>query len=248
MSRYANLPPRLFRLQTRAEHHANNPLAIIETSYPLFVIHTNHVTTLPDTPIYTLCEQIYAAALTHLCLAPHAHLFPLRAILSATFDSSHRAFVQDATPDTQRILAALDADARACVFAQAIAGVVAVLRAAAECRSPLTPERAAAKLRRFEEDPRRAAMLQAIETSPVWSDCFEKAQIGEMILRAACGEESAAVAAVSLSVVDVSKKDATTVDIVEIGADVVSDPVFNDGPHLERSFGVPGVFSIMALN
>lgn len=215
------------------------------------MIHTNHVTTLPDTPIYTLCEQVYAAALAQLSLGPHAHLFPLRAILSATFDSSHRPLVLDATPDAQRILALLDADARACVFAQAVAGTVAVLRAAATCRSPLTPERAAAKLRRFEEDPHRATMLQAVETSPVWSDCFEKAQIGELILRAACGVEEAgpARAVATPEVVEVSSgKDAATVDVAEVGADVINDPVFNDGPHLAKGFGVPGVFSIMALN
>lgn len=237
---------------------ANKHLAIVETSYPLFVIHTNHVTTIPDTPLYTLCEQIHAAALANLSLAPHASLLPLRAILSATFDSSHRAFVLGADPATQRILAALDADARACVFAQAVAGLVAVLRAVAVAveRAPshtLTPQRVDAELRRFEAG-RRDAMLEAIETSPVWSDCFEKAQIGELILRAAGGEggkrsgTATPTSAVDGAVVAEEKKVAAKVDVVEIGPDVVNEPIYNDGPHLERDFGVPGVFSIMALN
>lgn len=136
----------------------------------------------------------------------------------------------------------LDADARACIFAQAIAGVVHFLRTALECRSPLTAERVAAKLRRFEAGAERTSMLEAIEKSPVWSDCFEKAQIGEMIMQAACEATHTVVA----DVADV-KHDAT-VEVVEIGPDVAADPVFNDGPHLGSSNGVPGVFSIMVLN
>lgn len=84
-------------------------------------------------------------------------------------------------------------------------------------------------------------MLEEIEKSHMWSDCFEKAQIGEMIMQAACGKTVVSDAA------DVIKHDAT-IDVVEIGPDVATDPVFNDGPHLGSSNGVPGVFSIIALN
>lgn len=205
---------------------------------------------MPDKSIYTLCEEIYAAAISQLSLATQAHHLPLRAILSATFDASHRPLVLDATPEAQRILTLLDADARACVFAQAIAGIVAVLRSAVRHGG----RSVAAELRRFEDGAQRVAMLRAVETSPVWSDCFEKAQIGELILRAACeGEheeevQEEAVAAVRALTPEAVSKEAAKVDVVEIGPDVVNEPVFNDGPHLERNFGVPGVFSIMALN
>lgn len=233
---------------SKTKHNNTNSfhLAIIETSYPLFVIHTNHVTTLPDTTLFQLCEQVYNSALTNLSLTAHANLLSLRAILSATFDSAHRAFVLDDAPQTQRILAVLDADARACIFAQAIAGILAFLRRVASCSLSGTTLNQAkvveAKLRAFAEGEERREVLQSIEMSPVWSDCFEKAQIGTMIVQAVCGASAADVQAVAPS-----KGDAQ-VDVVEVDVDFVSEPAFNDGPHLKRNLGVPDVFTIMVLN
>lgn len=205
------------------------------------MIHSNHVTTLPDTSLYSLCQQIYTSALQNLSLTPFSHLLSLQSILTATFDPTHHAFVLNDSSDTQRILAVLDADARACLFAQAIAGMVYFLRMVAECTSPLTPERIEAKLRRFEEGEARKAMLEAVETSPVWTDCFEKAQIGELILEVVTGRKGVAT-------VDEHKDEDTAVSVVEINDDLVNEPVFNDGPHLTRDLGVPDVFTIMVLN
>lgn len=214
------------------------------------MIHTNRVTTLPDTSLFALCQQIYDSALHNLALAPYAPLLSLQAILTATFDPTHRAFVLDDSPDTQRILAVLDADARACILAQAVAGVVHFLRTVAACSSssssPLTKERVDAKLRRFAEGEARRAMLEAVETSPVWTDCFEKAQISELILGAvmmAGGQDD------GVAVVPAEKEgDTAAVSVVELGDDLVNEPVFNDGPHLKRDLGVPDVFTIMVLN
>lgn len=114
------------------------------------------------------------------------------------------------------------------------------LRTVAECRSPITRERVAAKLSRFEEGEERKAFLRAIETSPMWSDCFEKAQIGRMIMDAVHVQHDA-------DVVDSIKTDAT-VSVVEVDDEVYKDLAFNDGPHLQRDLGVPDVFTIMALN
>lgn len=205
------------------------------------MIHTNKVTTIPDTSLFALCQQIYNTALQNLSLTPYSNLLSLQSILTATFDPTHRAFVLDDSPDTQRILAVLDADARACIFAQAIAGMVHFLRTVAECTSPLTKERVDAKLRRFAESDARHAMLQTIETSPVWTDCFEKAQISSLIMRAVTSQQQEAV------VVEKEEEDAT-VSVVELGDDLVHEPVFNDGPHLKRDLGVPDVFTIMVLN
>lgn len=216
-------------------------VATIETSHPLFVIHTNRVTTLPDTSLFALCQQIYDSALQNFSLTPASHLLSLQSILTATFDPTHRAFVLDDSPDTQRILAVLDADARACIFAQAIAGVVSFLRTVAECTSPLTKERVEAKLRRFAQSEARHAMLEAVETSPVWTDCFEKAQISSLILKAVAGQSNVA------GVAEKKEEDAS-VSVVELDKDLVNEPVFNDGPHLKRDLGVPDVFTIMVLN
>lgn len=219
----------------------NSAAATIETSHPLFVIHTNRVTTLPDTSLFALCQKIYDSALQNLSLTPYSHLLSLQSILTATFDPTHRAFVLDDSPDTQRILAVLDADARACIFAQAIAGMVHFLRSVAECTSPLNKERIDAKLRRFADSEARHVMLEAVETSPVWTDCFEKAQISDLILKAVTGQNN-------VDVVSEKNKEDTAVSVVELGDDLVNEPVFNDGPHLKRDLGVPDVFTIMVLN
>lgn len=191
----------------------------------------------------------------------------MRAILSATFDSAHRAFLLDDGPETQRILAVMDADARACLFAQAIAGILIFLRAVLKVAEGggggdgnhsmttttmgLTKERVEAKLRAFAEGEERKAMLQSIEMSPVWSDCFEKAQIGTMIMQAVCGSSARAAAAAEeedLPMVAARKADDAKVEVVEVNVDFVSEPAFNDGPHLKRNLGVPDVFTIMVLN
>lgn len=84
-------------------------------------------------------------------------------------------------------------------------------------------------------------MLEAIENSHVWTDCFEKAQISNLILKEITGQNKVATV--------VEKKDeASTVSVVELGNDLVNEPVFNDGPHLKRDLGVPDVFTIMVLN
>ncbi|PSR81365.1 hypothetical protein BD289DRAFT_484473 [Coniella lustricola] len=216
--------------------------AIIEASYPLFVIHTNHVTTLADSTLYSLCRQIYDVAITKLSLTSYTNVLSMRAILSATFDTNHRAFVHDDSENTQRILAALGSDSRGCIFAQAIAGMVSFLRSIAECTAaapsrPLTAERVAAKLGAFEAGEEREAMLASVEANPVWSDCFEKAQIGSIIMQA-IGINPAG---------SVHDKHETTVSVTAVD-DVYNEPAFNDGPHPTRNFGVPDVFTIMALN
>lgn len=232
--------------------HKNHPLnkpntETIETSYPLFVIHHNHVTTIPDETIFHLCRCIFASALQKLPVQNQDAIdfLCLRKMLSAIFDADHRAFVLD-EPDP-RILATMDADAKACIFAQAIAGLVHLLRKVATCSSTLSPQVFDAKLRRFAESDERRIMLDAIEKSPVWSNCFEKAHIGSMIMDAISGKPVAGAEVVAAAA---DKKRATEVSVVEVIAeqDLVSKQLWDDGPHMQRDFGVPDVFQIMVLN
>ncbi|KAJ4387281.1 hypothetical protein N0V93_007870 [Gnomoniopsis smithogilvyi] len=211
--------------------------ATIETSYPLFVIHTNHVTTLPSVPLHTLCEQIYTTALTNLSLHPIAHLLSLRAILTATLDPSHVAFVLP-SPSSAPLLAALPEDARGPLFAQAIAGLVSFLGAIATCPSPATEERVAVKLERFAASEERQRILKEIEGSAVWGDCFEKAQIGELIMRAVGVKDEEMM----------TEKRAGDVTVLEVDEFAEAPALWHDGPHLKREFGVPDQFRIMMLN
>ncbi|KAI3396093.1 hypothetical protein diail_510 [Diaporthe ilicicola] len=219
----------------------------IETSYPLFVIHHNHVTTIPDETIFHLCRCIFASALQKLPVQNQDAIdfLCLRKMLSAIFDADHRAFVLD-EPD-QRILATMDADAKACIFAQAIAGLVYLLRKIATCSCTLSPQVLDAKLRRFAESAERRVMLDAIEKSPVWSNCFEKAHIGNMIMDAISGKPVAGAEVVAAAS---DKKRGTEVSVIEITGekDLVEKQLLDDGPHMQRNFGVPDVFQIMVLN
>lgn len=81
-------------------------------------------------------------------------------------------------------------------------------------------------------------MLEVVENSCVWSDCFEKAQIGGMIWAAI--EESWGLQTMG------EKEVLISVAVEDVDVDNV--PAFNDGPHWKREFGVPDVFTIMALN
>lgn len=219
-------------------HH----LATIEASYPLFVIHNNHVTTLPAVPLHTLCEQIYTTALTNLALTPLAPLLSLQAILTTTLDPAHAAFVLP-SPSSASLLAALPADARAPLFAQAIAGIVSFLGTLAATAGPkgcaATTERVAAALERFAQGEARRMMLDAVEGSAVWGDCFEKAQIGRMIM-AATGVAEAAQ--------EEKLQPTAGVSVVEVDAFAEAPALWHDGPHLMREMGVPDQFTIMALN
>lgn len=222
-------------------HNPNSQLltqtsATIETSYPLFVIHTNHVTTLPAVPLHTLCEQIYTTALSKLSLHPIAHLLSLRAILTATLDPAHAPFVLP-SPSSAPLLAALPEDARGPLFAQAIAGIVSFLGAIATCPSPATEERVTIKLERFATSDERRRMLKEIEGSAIWGDCFEKAQIGGLIMRVIGVEEE-----------EVVEKSIGDVNVVEVNELAEAPALWHDGPHLKREFGVPDRFTIMMLN
>lgn len=169
----------------------------------------------------------------------------LRRMLSSIFDADHRAFVLD-DPDP-RILETMDADAKACIFAQAVAGLVYLLRKVATCSCTLSREVFDAKLARFAASDERRVMLDAIEKSPVWSNCFEKAHIGNMIMDAINGKPVAGADVVSAAA---DKKRSTAVSVVEVSAekDVSTKQLWDDGPHLQRNFGVPDVFQIMVLN
>lgn len=224
------------------------PPETIETSYPLFVIHNNHVTTIPDETIFHLCRCIFASALQKLPVSnqDNINFLCLRKILSAIFDADHRAFVLDEADP--RILATMDADAKACVFAQAIAGIVYFLRKVATCSCTLSPEVFEAKLQRFAESPERRVMLDAIEKSPVWSNCFEKAHIGNMIMDAVNGKP---VAGANVVAAPHRKEEGngSVVTVVSVDdEDTVDMQLWDDAPHLKRDFGVPDVFTIMVLN
>lgn len=212
----------------------------IETSYPLFVIHTNHVTTLPNETLFSLCQQIFDTAITTFAIHDAEHVLShsnngLRRILCAIFDAEHRAFVLE---DSDRILAVLDDDAKSIILAQATAGMVFILRRLADYSTELTPAVFERILRTFTTCEKRTVMLQQIEKAPLWSDCFAKAQIGDMIMNAVHGRAQ------------VDEKSSALVSDVEVEDvdEIATSAMWNDGPHPQRTFGVPDAFTIQVLN
>ncbi|KAJ4419505.1 hypothetical protein N0V82_004950, partial [Gnomoniopsis sp. IMI 355080] len=123
----------------------------------------------------------------------------------------------------------------------AIAGLVSFLGAIATCPSPATAERVAVKMERFAASEERRRMLKAVEGSAVWGDCFEKAQIGEVIMRAV-GVEKKEEEEVA------EKKRVGEVSVVEVEEFAEAPALWHDGPHLKRELGVPDQFTIMMLN
>lgn len=81
-------------------------------------------------------------------------------------------------------------------------------------------------------------MLKEVEGSAVWGDCFEKAQIGKMIMRVIGLEEEEGKA----------EKAAAEVKVVEVDQFAEAPALWHDGPHLKRELGVPDRFTIMTLN
>lgn len=174
----------------------------------------------------------------------------LRRILSAVFDADHRAFVLDEADP--RILASMDPDAKACIFAQAIAGIVYFLRKVATCSATLSPDVFEAKLQRFAAGEERARMLEAIEKSPVWSNCFEKAHIGNMIMDAVNGKSVAGADVVAVPQYKKEGADHPTVSVAEVfegdNTEIMSKQLWDHSQRIQRNFGVPDVFTIMVLN
>ncbi|ROV91858.1 hypothetical protein VMCG_09165 [Cytospora schulzeri] len=228
----------------------------IETSYPLFTIHTNHVSTIPEETIFHLCRCIFASALQKLPVSNQDSItfLCLRRILSAIFDADHRAFVLDDAEADPRVLATLTPDAKACVFAQAIAGIVFFLRKVATCSATLSPEVFEAKLQRFAASEERTRMLRAIEKSPVWTNCFEKANIGNMIMDAVKGKAIAGADVVAPPLPtkkeggSVSHPIVSVTQVVEGDDEIMSKQLWDDGHQIKRNFGVPDVFTVMVLN
>lgn len=98
-------------------------------------------------------------------------------------------------------------------------------------------------LRQFEEGEERRRILAEVEAWTGWGDCFEKAQIGRMIMRVV-GIEQVGPAAAG----DKGAAGGGVVEVVEVDEVAEAPVLFNDGPHLTREFGVPDQFRIMVLN
>jgi hypothetical protein len=122
----------------------------------------------------------------------------LRRILEAVFDPSQVPFLDATVTGTDSgILNNLSPHERACILAQALAGITLFLDKLAD---EVWPTRSASfgglrestvenRLREIKTGSERKAVLETIEASPVFSACRLVTEVGDLILRAVEGAE-----------------------------------------------------------
>jgi len=119
-------------------------------------------------------------------------------ILEAIFDPGALGFVGE---ESTAILAQLPGSSRACLLAQAIAGIICIFERLAKS-SEVTPETFDRALLLFSGSEQRTSMLSSIERSGLFNRCYLKSQIVELIaasLRRECRESPAEEAEQDLS-------------------------------------------------
>ena len=148
--------------------------------------------------------------------------------------------------DADRILAVvLDEDAKACILAQAIAGIVFVLRRLAEHFSPssssslpgreLTTQAFERQLRLFFGSEQRRTILDRVERSHLWGNCFAKPEILNLIMEAID--------------VDMAHDDSgRSSPVLKLEDDVVDPVAWVNEQRPARNLGIPDGLTIMALN
>ena len=209
----------------------------IDRTFPFFVIHNNHVTILPNTTLFSITSQVFTTAIAVFALPAESQAVlatepSLKKLLAAIFDAEHRAFVLE---DSDRILAVLDEDAKACILAQAIAGIVFVLRRLVGLHGgELTTAAFERQLRLFAGSEQRRTILDRVERSHLWGNCFAKPEILNMIMDAIN--------------VDMEQDSGRSSPVLKLEDDLLDPVAWVNEHHPTRNLGVPEGLTIMALN
>ena len=148
-------------------------------------------------------------------------------VLAAIFDSDSRAFV---TEDALFMLDHIDEHAKATLLAQAVAGLVMVLRRLCSAELELAPGVLSRELRLFTESEERREMLAAIEHSPVLLSCYMKSEIADLMISA------------------ITDKHQASLPLTTIGEERLSDGISWVSYRPCRDMGMPFGFTILALN
>jgi hypothetical protein len=208
------------------------------------VIHSNHVSILSDFTLHSVCSAIYHSAVAAFAipgsqkvLAPESSLAK---VLSAIFDNDHRAFVLE---DSDRILAVLDGEAKGCILTQAIAGMLFILcRLAATypqgaAHGELTAQAFERELRRFARSEQRTSILEKIEKSHLWGNCFAKIELRDLIMEA-----------LKTAREETENSEDPLSPALELEDDIPDPVAWVNEQRPIRDLGVPEGLTIMALN
>jgi len=137
-----------------------------------------------DLPLWTILAQCLQKISAAFQLSDKEGVFAssstLERLIQAIFDSHVQGFLRD---DSALLFAQLESSVKAQIFAQPVAGFVAVMRRLAKAGEVSTAS-FNRELQLWSEGPHRNAMLETIEQSDLFSHCYMTSQISDLILKA----------------------------------------------------------------
>ncbi|KAL1843970.1 hypothetical protein VTJ49DRAFT_6374 [Mycothermus thermophilus] len=206
--------------------------ASLESSLSFLRFDMGRLSLPSETCLHSVLDQCFTKIRGFFHLADPSNLLAdassLERVLNCIFDTTSLPFV---TETTVRIAAGLDDHDKACLFVQAVAGMVLLFRRLAAVGVPVSERIFARELQLFAESEQRRALLETITGSPLLGSCYTKAVLVDFL------EE----------VID----DPTTETVLPdttMKNDFPSDPTawISDRPC--KNMGLPWGFTIMALN
>ncbi|KAK4166919.1 hypothetical protein QBC43DRAFT_11372 [Cladorrhinum sp. PSN259] len=159
--------------------------ASIEASISPIQIQLGRLALPAESTIHTLLTQSYTKLTEIFNLHDPESLLSSQStfshILDAILDTSSRPF---ANPDSELILAGLDDHDKACLYLQAVVGMVLILERLKSSSSDLSAGLLARKLQLFAESKQRQAVLDAIAGSHCFSESYTRNDVVEFLVNA----------------------------------------------------------------
>ncbi|KAG7146527.1 hypothetical protein HYQ46_004672 [Verticillium longisporum] len=173
---------------------------------------------------YSHINQTYNLQDSHGVLSCQAGL---KSILNTTFDREAQAFLDRHSENLDVLDDSLNGPAKARLLARAVAGVVAVFEHLSACRGEITQEVFDQQVQHFAESDQCRRIIAKIEESKVFSRCYAKSQLADVICQAV--EDGSDTASLGLGEDDQAA--------IEWASELPS-----------RNMGLPWGFTILALN
>ncbi|KAK3997879.1 hypothetical protein QBC44DRAFT_314606 [Cladorrhinum sp. PSN332] len=211
--------------------------ASIEASISPIQIQLGRLSLPTESTIYSLLTQSFSKLTEIFNLHDPDSLLSspstLTHVLDAILDTTSRPF---ANPNSELILAGLDDHDKACLYMQAVAGMVLIFERLKSADADLSPSLLARKLQLFAESNQRQAVLDTIAGSHCFSESYTRNDVVEVLVNAVQDRE----------VHDFSFGRATPEQEEELLS--VGDSWGGSSERPCKNMGLPWGFTIMALN
>ncbi|KAK4223206.1 hypothetical protein QBC38DRAFT_447576 [Podospora fimiseda] len=159
-------------------------------------------------------------------------------ILDAILDTTSRPF---ANPNSELILAGLDDHDKACLYMQAIAGMVLIFERLKTAEVELSASLLARKLRLFAESKQRQVVLDTIAGSHCFSESYTRSDVVEFLVNAVQKAQEA------VDEFSFGRSGRNSPEVEEVSL-VLGDSWGGSGERPCKNMGLPWGFTIMALN